>query len=1115
MNALLRCTRCERDNPAGNAFCGGCGAPLALVCAACTHPNPSDHAFCGRCGARLDATPEPAGSGAVVETGERRQLTVLFCDLVGSTELSARLDPEEYREALRAYHEHADEIIGRYDGYVAQHLGDGLLVYFGWPRTSDDAAERAVRAALGLVEATVQVQAGGTPLAARAGIHTGSVVVSDVGVGPRTETLALGDTPNIAARVQGAAQPSEVVVTAATHRLVSGLFVVEPRGTPPLKGLAQAFELFRVVGSSGVRGFAAAASHGLTPFVNRTEERALLRSRFERARDGEGQVVVLTGEAGIGKSRLVQVLRDEIADTPHSWLETGGSPHFTHTPFWAVGELLGSRRPGADDDPAGRAAALARALARAGLDPAQALPLVAPLVDVPLPAGHQPVTAAPDVVRKRLLATLAAWLYGMARLQPLVLLIEDLHWLDPSSLELLQLLVEQGSREPLLLLGTTRPEFQPPWPLRAHHTQLTLSRLPRRHARDMVLGVAAKSSLLAEVIDAVAARTDGVPLFVEELTKAVLEAGTSATQEIPATLADSLMARLDRLGTDAKEAAQVGAVCGREFSFGLLRAVHGTDDGPLEAALGKLVDAELLHARGLPPDATYTFRHALVQDMAYESLLKSRRRRLHAQVADELARQSAAVADDRPALRAHHRTAAHQHAEAIALWVCAGERALEHGAHREAEYYLERGLALLEHVADETQREWFEFQLQLDLGVVRMLTHGYTVPAVGHALERAMGLAERLGDPTQIMLVSLGLFITTHARNGPRAAGPLADRLLELASRSGSGPLAGAAHLAAGMRDYHLGRPTAARAHFTTGIARYDAPGPTFPIDFGRLLRTFLAEAHWQLGFADQARATSAEALRRASSAARVSDHAEALAHAMLLGALMRDAGEVHRHAETLETCVQELNPALAALAQGARGWALAAGGEIAAGRTLLVEGIAQIVATGQRLGLGLAHCLLADVELLAGELDAALAALADAENACPEQRADRPEILARRAAVAARRGGASDEVAAAFDAALAEARRYEARTLELRIATGYARWLAAAARHDEARALLAPLYAGFSEGFDTPDLRAARAELDALGEAPPQPEKKRSRPAAERATTRARRGRTATRSTR
>ncbi len=412
----MLCQACQHDNPPDHAFCGACGGPLVIVCGGCGESVPPGNAFCGRCGQRLKTDAAAEIPGPELDSGERRQLTVLFCDLVGSTALAARLDAEEYREALRAYYAATTAAITRYGGYVAQHLGDGLLVYFGWPQTFDDAAERAVRAGLDVVEVTARLTAGGAPLAARVGLHTGAVVVSEVARGQHHEMQAVGDALNVAARVQAAGEAGEVMITAATHRLVSGLFLVEERGAPPLKGL-QAIELYRVVQPTGARSRReAAAARGFTPFVNRTEERGLLRSRFERVCDGEGQVVLLSGEAGIGKSRLVQVLREEIADTPHTWLESSGAAHFANTPFYAVAELLKQRSQWEDDTPAGRVAALEEQLRRAGVNPDEALPWLAPWLDVTLPDRYRPVAAAADVARRRVLATLAGWAFGTARL---------------------------------------------------------------------------------------------------------------------------------------------------------------------------------------------------------------------------------------------------------------------------------------------------------------------------------------------------------------------------------------------------------------------------------------------------------------------------------------------------------------------------------------------------------------------------------------------------------------------------------------------------------------------------------------------------------------------------
>lgn len=1097
------CQSCQHENPPDGTFCGACGARLVHECPRCSQQNPPGNAFCGKCGQRL-APEEPAEETEEPEKGERRQLTVLFCDLVGSTELTLRLDPEEYREALRAYHSAADAVIARYGGYVAQHLGDGLLVYFGWPQTYDDSAERAVHAGLGLIAATATIQAGGTSLTARVGLHTGAVVVSDVGAGRHRETLAVGDTPNVAARVQSAAAPGEVFMTAATHRLVAGLFVVEDRGSHPLKGVPQPIELYAVAHASGVRGrLAAAASRGFTPFVNRVEERALLRSRFERVCDGDGQVVVLIGEAGIGKSRLAQVLREELADTPHTWLETAASPHFVNTPFHPVSELLRQRRPWDDDDPESRAAGLARTLRRAGLDPEDALPLVAPLLDVPVPATYRPLTAAPEVVRKRLQATLTSWLFATARLQPLVILIEDLHWADPSTLELLQLLVEQVATVPVLLLGTARPEFQVPWPSRAHSTQLMLSRLTQRHVREMVIGVAAQAKLLAEVVEQVAARTDGVPLFVEELTKAVTEVGAAAAaREIPTTLSDSLMARLDRLGGPAKEVAQVASVCGREFSFEMLREVHSLTDDELETALCKLVDAELMHARGMAPDATYTFKHALVQDAAYESLLKSRRRVLHGQVAETLTRRFTHLAEAHPELVAQHHEAAASYDQAVELWQLAGEQALKRGAHREAERHLERALGLLPKLPEQAQRDWREFPLQLSLGQARILGQGFGSPRADEAMTRALALGERLADPIQLGFMLMSRFIIDLAGSGPVVAGRLAERLLEIAERTTVREIRAGAHYGTGLVDFHCGRPKAAVDRFERALAALEVGDSLpFPFDMGVGLRTYLADTWWRLGRADTACAIMAQALERVEESQAGVDRAWAFQHAALLRTCLRDADAAGHFAQrALEECAREPLPTISAVAHVVEGWSLAERGMTDAGRVLAREGLAEIAAAGQRLGVEFLACLHADTLVAAGEFDQALAVLRDAENACPSQIGDHGHTLVRRAEILVRLRAPVDDIEGAYATALDWSRRYDARSQELRAATGYARWLVGQDRVQQAGELLGPLYASFEEGLATRDLIDAREVLETIAPDPRRSEVAVPRDAAPRA---------------
>jgi class 3 adenylate cyclase len=494
----------------------------------------------------MEAKPLDASSG------ERRHLTVLFCDLVGSTAIAAQLDPEEWRETVAGYHRIAAEAITRFEGHVAKYLGDGVMAYFGWPAAHDNDAERAARAGLAILDAISKLneRPGHTKLSARVGIDSGTVVI---GKGAGDAADVFGDAPNIAARVQAKAEPGTVMISDATHRLISGLFVVEDIGARELKGIERPLQLYRVARPSGMRGRfpAMAATRGMTPFVGREDELRSLLHRWGRVLEGEGQVVTIMGEAGIGKSRLVQRFRDELEATPHTWLECSTAPFFQNTPFYAIADMLQqSFHWEASHTIEQRLAALEASLGLVGLDPNEAVPLIAPLLELPLGEAYRPLTMAPDQQRKRLLATIVAWTFGVAKAQALVIATEDLHWADPSTLELIQLLVEQGAPARLLLLYTARPEFHAPWPMRAHHTQINLNRLNAGNVRTMVAQVAAKIALSEETVGTVLARTGGVPLFVEELTRAVLESGEVKLtgREIPATLHDSLMARLDRLG---------------------------------------------------------------------------------------------------------------------------------------------------------------------------------------------------------------------------------------------------------------------------------------------------------------------------------------------------------------------------------------------------------------------------------------------------------------------------------------------------------------------------------------------------------------------------------------
>jgi class 3 adenylate cyclase len=624
--------------------------------------------------------------------GERRHVTVMFCDLVDSTGISAKLDAEEWRDLVSAYLDAASAAVAEMGGHVAKKIGDGLMALFGYPLAQENDAERAVRAALATQRALADLNrknegTGKAALAARIAIDSGPVVVDGAGE-------IYGDVPNIAARAQALAEPGAVVVTAQVQRQVAGLFVAEERGSPQLKGVPQPVTLFRIVRASG--GGRRAVQRHLTTLVGRDEEMAMLMRRWERARQGDGQLVLIVGEPGLGKSRLIEEFHARLREVPHSWVEWTCSQLLQNTPLHPIAEW-GRQRFGSAETPAEqRLADLENSLAQVKLDPAENAVLLAPLLDIPLPS-ERVLTLPPEELRRRQLAALTTWVIAGARSQPIVLVLEDVHWADPTTLDLLRGIAERGALAPLSVLIAARPEFRPPWSTRSHHSTISLSPLDRQQVREMVGELAAHHALLTEVVEGVTERTGGVPLFVEEVTRLLLERGEQGgIQAIPPTLQQSLTARLDRLGP-AREVALIGAVIGRDFSFPLLRAVAGMEDVPLQMALERLAEADILLVQGLPPDSNYRFKHALIQDAAYENLLKSRRQVLHRRIA-ELLRDLTAGAE--PEALAHHFTQAGLTDAAIEWWGKAGDQALRRSAFQEAISHLGKAIEM----ADKAQR---------------------------------------------------------------------------------------------------------------------------------------------------------------------------------------------------------------------------------------------------------------------------------------------------------------------------------------------------------------------------------------------------------------------------
>jgi predicted ATPase/class 3 adenylate cyclase len=1084
------------------------------------------------------AQEEPPGSLPVVQTlqatsahvatsvpeAERRQLTVLFCDLVDSTVLATQLDPEEWREVVRAYQETCAKVIARFDGHIAQYLGDGLLVYFGYPLAHEDDAQRAVRAGLGIVEALRQLntrlaQERGIQLAARLGCHTGLVVVGEMGSGTRQEQLALGETPNLTARLQGMAAPNTLVVSAATFQLLGGFFACQSLGTSLLKGFAQPVEVYRVLYESMARSrLEAAGSGGLTPFVGREQEVGVLRERWEQVKDGSGHVVLLSGEAGIGKSRLVQVLKEDVAAEPQAWLTPCQcSPYYQNTALYPMIELLErvALRFERDETPEQKVRKLEGLLVQYGLPLPETVPLLAALLSLPLTADYRPLTVSAEQQKQQTLRALLMIQLRIAAQQPVLFVMEDLHWVDPTTLEFLNLLVDQGPTARILALWTFRPDFSPPWTGRVHLTQMTLPRLARRQAAEMINRVAHGKTLPAEVVEQVVAKTDGVPLFVEELTKMVLESallqereeryeltGLLPTLAIPTTLHDSLMARLDRLAA-VKGLAQLAATLGREFSYELLQAVSPLNEETLQRGLQQLVAAEFLYQRGLPPQATYLFKHALIQDAAYQSLLRSTRQQHHQRIAQVLEAQFPDTAETQPELIAHHYTEAGLNAHAVPYWQRAGQRASDRSAYVDAVAHLTQGLALLEPLPDTPEREQQELVVQMTLGPVLMAIKGGGAPEVERVYTRARELCERVGEPAELFRVLWGLWYVYNLRGEHQRARELGEELLSLAQRIQDPDLLLEAHHALWAILFYGGELTAARPHLDEGLRLYDPQRHRLHAarytghDPGVCCRIVAAQSFWLLGYPDQAVASSQVALDLAQQLAHPFSLTLALNFAAMLHHCRREAPFTRARAEAAITLATEQDfPQQLERARPLRGWALTAHGYGEEGLTQIRQALAADQSPGLMRDRPYNLALLAEASAQSGQTTEGLEALAEALALLAtsgvrwweaELHRLKGELLLQSGVQspesnhAARRMPHAAEAEASFQQALDIARRQEAKALELRAAMSLSRLWQRQGKRQEAHDLLAPLYGWFTEGFDTADLRDAKALLEKL----------------------------------
>jgi predicted ATPase len=950
------------------------------------------------------------------------------------------------------------------------------------------------------------VQERGLQLTVRLGIHTGLVVVGEVGGGTRQEQLALGESPNLAARLQGIAAPNTVVISATTFRLLGGFFACQSLGTPLLKGVAQPIEVYQVRYESMARSrLEAAGRTGLTPLVGRESEVALLRERWAQVKEGVGQVVLLSGEAGIGKSRLVQVLTEQVASEPQAWLTPCQcSPYYQNTALYPMIELLErvALRFEREESPQQKLRKLEGFLVQYGLPLAETVPLFAALVSLPLTADYALLTMSPEQQKQKTMHALLTILLRIAAQQPALFVMEDLHWVDPSTLEFLTLLVDQGPTARILTLLTFRPDFSPPWTGRSHLTQVTVNRLPRRQAAEMSSRVALGRALPAEVLAQVVAKTDGVPLFVEELTKMVLESGLLQEREeryeltgpllplaIPATLHDSLMARLDRLAT-AKGLAQLGATLGREFSYDLLQAVSPWDEDAIRRGLQQLVEAEFLYQRGLPPQATYRFKHALIQEAAYQSLLRSTRQHYHQHIAQVLEQRFPDIAATQPELLAQHYTEAGLHTQAIPYWHQAGLRASERSAYMEALAHLTAGLSLLPLLAATPARTQQELVLQLALGPVLAATKGNAAPEVGQVYTRARALCQEIGDTPHHFPVLVGLWRFALIQGEFLQAHELGLQLLDLAERARDAALRLEAQRALGLTLYFLGDLMAARLHLEQGMRLYDPEqhrghAALYGRDPGVDCHAYAALTLGLLGYPDQALARMRTALTLAEQLAYPLSQGWALAFTAWLHQFHRAGRLTQKWSEAAIVLAHEHGfPQVSAMGRILHGWACAIQGGGASGVAEIHQGLAAWRATGTEIARPSYLALLAEWYGKAGQRAAGLDVLAEARAAAQQRQERFYEAEFYRLEGALLLAQSVDRVAEAatcFQHALTIARQQQARWWELRAAMSLARLWQQQGKRDEARELLTPIYGWFTEGFDTADLQDAKALLEAL----------------------------------
>lgn len=1037
----------------------------------------------------LNAEGLSASVTASVASGqaERRQITVMFCDLVGSTALSERMDPEDYREVLTAFQSTVKEPIERYDGFIARYMGDGLLVYFGYPQAHEEDPERAIRTGLDIIRAVKTMEtAEGNKLQVRVGIATGVVVVGDiVGEGTTEERAVSGDTPNLAARLQSVARPNSVLVSKSTKRLVEGRFEVEPE-THSLKGIGGSVRAYHVLDVIEGLRFRPTASGTSSPLLGRDEELAILLRRWEMTKSGEGQVVLLGGEPGIGKSRLAMALGERVQTDNHSFLVYQCSPYHVNSAFYPVINQIQQQAGFANDDqPDNKLDKLESVFDVSDIQ----RELLAILLSLPS-TRYTATERTPQKRKSETISLLVQHIETLASDSPVIAVLEDAHWIDHSTQELFGEIANAATGNRILLVVTHRPEFESPWIGIGHVTQIVLNHLARQDVRSLARTVAGDRSLPDQVVQQVVDKTDGVPLFVEELTKTLLESDAYASLEleIPDTIQDSLVARLDRLG-ESKEIAQIGATIGREFSFQLVEEVCQIDPTILDSHLAQLEDSGLLLRRGSRPDALYAFKHALVRDAAYTTLLRQRRRELHLRVSTAIQQFHTDIAKNQPELLAHHLTEAGEIEAAVDQWLLAGQLAFGRSAAPEAQAHLEQGRALIESTKRVDSNIRRELDICVSLGPVYMTTMGAHAEEVELVYERARQLSNEIGDRRTEFKALWGQWHAKQVSGALDVSTRLAEDCLSFSRRLNDEDCELQAHHASWSTQFFRGYFTPCLEHADWGWAMYDSERHADH----RLLygghdpavcsRYFGGMCHWFLGRPEKAAAYAAQSIE----VARTIEHPFSLVVTLLYSAYI--AWLRQEHQEVCALCEEGLEigerlgfptwlPGLAQL----HDWALVVGGSDPEALDRMANRVAPEVVAGQLLPANVVMFVDACVRL--GESSAGAVAAYDGLKVADAlgQQWIIPELHRLHGAVLILNGESNlEETVGKLNLSLKLARHQGARAMELRSATDLARLLVGAGQLAEANQLLLPVYETFSEGFDTQDLRAAKSLLDEI----------------------------------